>query len=112
VNKIKKNKLFIAYICLPILFEYQIPIDQAKLHFAVGVIGSIKIGSRQKQIYENNEKFTRSKDFNLNPFKCEATARIGYGAWTAFANYSLTTLFQKEKGPELYPVTVGMGLTF
>lgn len=111
-HEIKKNKLFVAYITLPLLFEYQIPVDKAKLHFALGVIGSIKIGSRQKQIYENNEKFVRNRDFHLNPFKCEATARIGYGPWTAFANYSLTTLFEKEKGPELYPVTVGMGLTF
>ncbi len=112
VSKMKKNKLFIAYLTLPILFEYQYPIDDAKLHFAIGAIASLRIATHQKQIFENNEKFVKSKDFHLMPYKLEATARVGYGPFTVFANYSLTTLFENNKGPELYPVTVGLGLTF
>lgn len=112
INKIKKNKLFITYLTVPVLFEYQYPVDDAKLHFALGFIGSLRIITHQKQIFDNDEKYVKSKDFHLMPYKVEATARAGYGPFTLFANYSLTTLFENRKGPELYPVTVGLGLTF
>ncbi|MBI5219942.1 MAG: WG repeat-containing protein [Bacteroidia bacterium] len=112
VHELKKNKLILTYLTLPILLEYQIPFDQARIHFAAGVIGSVKIGSRIKQVYENDERHVVREDFHISPFKVEATARIGYGPFNLFANYSLIPLFEKNKGPELYPFTVGLGLTF
>lgn len=112
LSEFKKNKLFISYLTIPLLFEYQIPIDGARLHFSAGVIGSIKLWSRTKQIFENNEERIKSRDFHLSPFKLEGTFRAGYGAFTLFANYSLLQMFEKGKGPELYPITVGLGLMF
>jgi len=112
LSKFKKNKLAITYLTLPILFEYQIPFDDERIHISAGVIGSIKLGSKIKQILDNGDKNVLRNDYNLSPFKLDATARLGYGAFSIFANYSLTQLFEKNKGPELYPFSLGMGLYF
>ncbi|OFY28499.1 MAG: hypothetical protein A2X01_10070 [Bacteroidetes bacterium GWF2_35_48] len=112
IHKFKKNKLIVTYLTLPLLLEYQIPAGHARIHFAAGIIGSVKIGSRHKQVYDNDEKHIVREDFRLSPFKAEATFRMGYGGFNVFANYSFITLFEKKKGPELYPFTIGMGLTF
>ena len=48
--------------------------------------------------------------FYLQPFKFDATVRFGYGIINLFATYSLNTMFQSGRGPELYPVTAGITL--
>ncbi len=81
------------------------------LHLAAGVLAGYKLTSKTKQEFtlDGYEYYvTRKDDYNLNPFKLDATARIGYGDFTMFATYSLTTLFEKNKGPELYPFSVGV----
>jgi hypothetical protein len=47
-------------------------------------------------------------DYYMNPFKWDATARIGWRFINLFATYSVNTLFKKDKGPELYPWTLGI----
>jgi hypothetical protein len=49
-------------------------------------------------------------DWFLQPFKFEATARIGWNFLNFWANYSLNTMFRKDKGPELYPWSAGITL--
>ncbi len=112
----KKNKLFVGYITLPLILEFQLHKKHrpAKTSFFVsgGVIGSIKIASRQKQIFTDNYTFLNRSDFRLAPLKLDATARIGNDTFTLFANYAITTLFETNKGPVMYPFTVGLGFVF
>ena len=49
--------------------------------------------------------------FYMNPFKLDAIAKIGWGVLNLYATYSLTPMFQKNKGPELYPFAIGISLT-
>lgn len=116
VNSYKKNKLFISYLTMPLILEFQLhkKARPAKTTFflSAGVIGSVKIASRQKQIYADNQVYIDKNDFNLNPLNLDATARIGNNSFTLFANYGITTLFEKNKGPQLYPLTVGLGFVF
>jgi hypothetical protein len=66
-----------------------------------------------KYLYKDNgnqQKVKDDKDFNTNPFKVALTARVGYGWLNFFATYSLTPLFESGRGPELYPVSIGMTL--
>jgi hypothetical protein len=101
---------------MPLLLEFQCHKKSrpAKPTFflSAGVIGSVKVASRQKMMFADNRVYINKNDFNLAPFKLDATARIGNNSFTLFANYSLTTLFEKNKGPELYPLTVGLGFVF
>lgn len=116
VNSFKQNKLFIGYLTMPLLLEFQLHKKSrpAKTTFflSAGVIGSVKIASRQKMSFADNRVYINKNDFNLAPFKLDATARIGNDTFTLFANYGLTTLFEKNKGPELYPLTLGLGFMF
>jgi len=107
-----KNKLRESFVTVPLLLEINTSKrDSRNFHIAAGVIGGLKLGSSTKQIFTvNNHTFEtiRKDDYNLFPFKLDATVRIGYGQFTMFATYSLTPLFEYGKGPELYPFTVGV----
>lgn len=111
----EKNKLFVWYLTVPALIEFQIHKGQSNrtsFFFSFGAIGSLKLLSRQKQIFTNNKTYINTGDVYLAPFKVDATARLGNGTFQVFANYSLTSLFAKKKGPEIMPLTVGLGLMF
>jgi len=106
-----KNSLHATYLTVPLLLEFSIPLGEKNrpLHFGTGLIGGIKIGSKVKTI-EDGQKLKVKGDYQLNPFKYSATLRIGYRGLTLFADYSISTLFEKNKGPELYPFTLGIQL--
>jgi len=50
------------------------------------------------------------RSFYLQPVKFDASLRIGYGILSIFGTYSLNTLFQSGRGPELYAWTIGITL--
>jgi hypothetical protein len=115
---IKKSKLATTYLTLPLLFEFQFPPSQQssdRIHISVGVIGGLKLGSKTKVVYEKNgDDHTDKKhgDFNLYSLRYGFTGRVGYRDLSLFANYYATPLFEKDKGPELYPFSVGLALGF
>lgn len=110
----KKNRLRNTYLQVPLLLEFNTSNNPEKtFHVAFGVIGQFLISSRTKQVYENEKyefKKERKDSYNMNPFSAKAHVNIGYRGFTAFGEYSLTSLFQSGKGPELYPFTVGIRL--
>lgn len=108
----KKNKLRESFVTIPLLLELNTSRRNSRnFHIAAGVIGGLKLGSSTKQIItvdNHTYKTVRKDDYNLYPFKLDATVRVGYGPLTLFATYALTPLFEKGKGPSLYPFTVGV----
>jgi hypothetical protein len=110
---IRKAKLQTTYLTAPLLLEFQIPAGKKRVHISGGVIGGIKIGSRTKMVYTvsgNKQKDKVKDDFYLSPLRYGFTARVGYRALKIFANYYPTALFKSNKGPELYPFSVGLTL--
>ncbi|MCB0396595.1 MAG: PorT family protein [Flavobacteriales bacterium] len=107
-----KNKLKATYLELPLLLEINTSANPKKtFHIAAGMIGGYRIGARYKQKYELDGDKYRNKvagHYNLMPFHLTATTRVGYGNFTVFADYSLTPLFERGKGPELYPFSLGV----
>jgi hypothetical protein len=108
-DNLSKTKLAISYLNVPLLLEFQIPVNQhqGRLFVNAGIIGGVKIGSHTKVKYGDKKDKDRS-GFNLNSFSYAATARVGYKDVSLFAKYSLTPLFQTGKGPELTPFTIGI----
>lgn len=129
----KINKLFASYFNVPLLFEYQTNRYHRinSFHATLGVVLGVRIGSYTKQIYESlNQTYTLVDEkgapvanyyvdkhvvrdrgpYHLSPFKVDAAFRIGWSHLNLFATYSLTQMFQKDQGPELYPWTVGITL--
>lgn len=113
-GKYTKTKLTVSYAHLPILFEYQFPTqNKHKKYFYImgGAVLGMKLGSHAKQVYyENGDKVKpkQYENFHLNPVKCDLTFRVGWRFMDLFANYSLTTLFKDNKGPELHPFMIGL----
>lgn len=109
-----KSKLNVRYINIPLLFEFQTnpKSNINSFHIGAGVVGGVRIGSHSKNVYENNnrQKEKVRDDFHLNPLKADATVRIGWGKLNLYGNYSILTLFRDNKGPELYPFSVGITL--
>lgn len=113
-DKIKKSKLNILYVTIPLIFEMQFPDkNEQKFHIGFGVEGGWRIASHTKIKYKDGGSWEKTKDrdnFNLNNFKLDAQVRMGYRGLHLFFNYGLVKLFQKDKGPELTPFTVGLTL--
>jgi hypothetical protein len=114
VLQFSKTKLRATYLNVPLLLEFNTSADPKKsFHIAFGAIGGWKIGSITKQHYEldgSNYKVRAKQDFNLTPLTLDLTARVGYRNFTLFATYGLTPLFRDGKGPEVYPVTMGLAV--
>jgi hypothetical protein len=114
--KYKKNKLNVSYLKAPLLLEINTSKNPDKnFHIAGGIEFAYRIHSVAKQKFEANDKHIKVKqrdDFNLEPFRYSAVARIGYKNVTIFANYGLNRLFQKNKGPQVYPFSIGATFAF
>ena len=106
---LKKSKLTMTYLTAPLMLEIKTPLRMggSRLYIAGGVIGGVNIGSHTKYKYRRDKEKFRS-NFNINTFKYELTGRIGFGDFCIFANYSMTPLFEDGKGPELYPLMIGI----
>jgi hypothetical protein len=111
----KKNKLNASYIKIPLMLEFNTSKNPHKnFHIAVGAELAYRISAVAKQKYDADDKHYKIKqrdDFNLEPFRYSAVARVGYNDVTVFANYGLNRLFKKDKGPQVYPFTVGVTFT-
>lgn len=110
--RFSKNKLRATYLRVPLMIEFNTSNDPDRtVHLAVGAIGGLRIGSITKQHYEIDGQNYRDRvksDFNLSPFTLDAAVRLGYKDFTLWANYGLTPLFEKDKGPEVYALSVGV----
>lgn len=137
--EIRKSKLSVFYLALPVLFEYQTNGCHRKnsFHVNAGVVLSARLRSHTKKFYDElNKEFNVTQynpsagdyetvftaispnenkthdydDWFLRPFKADATLRVGWGVINLFATVSLNTLFRDNKGPELYPWSAGITL--
>jgi hypothetical protein len=63
---------------------------------------NLRFGTVKTKVYDN---------FNLNPFRASVRVSVGYGRVNIFAERALTTFFEKDKGPILYPFTAGIGIS-
>lgn len=111
---LRKNKLTVSYATVPVLLTFNTCENLKKsFHITTGLLLSYKLGSHTKKVYNKDGKKEKDKtfdDFNIDPFRYDATIRIGYRDFTVFANYALSELFKRGKGPELHPWTIGVSL--
>jgi hypothetical protein len=111
----EKSKLVNTYLTLPVMLEIQTNkrTKANSFHITGGVVGGWRIGTHAKYVFDDGsrQKDKDRTDFYMNPFKLDAIAKVGWGVINLYATYSLTPMFQKNKGPELYPFAVGICLT-
>jgi hypothetical protein len=134
---IRKSKLTTLHLTVPVIMEFQTNSRHKKdsFHFGAGVVIGARLSSHTKKYYDERNKefeitrydpvtdnylteytatspnYSKAKDFDdfhMQPFKFDATVRIGWGFVNLYATYSINQMFKKDKGPELYPWTIGI----
>ena len=107
-----KNTFTTWYLNVPVLLELN---SQKGFFINMGVLFGLRTGSNQKLEYEINGKdidLKASSDYNLNPFRCAAYASVGYKHIGVYAQYQMNQMFKVNKGPDVYPMSVGVKLIF
>jgi hypothetical protein len=114
----KVNKLTVVYVDIPVEFRFRTKNSQFK--FAVGAKGGMMLGSHSKYSGDDfsnpidptiNIKEKQNGIPNIMGYHYGALARVGWKYVSLSAFYSLTPLFKKDKGPEMYPISVGITIT-
>lgn len=115
INNIRKGKLTLTYVNVPLMLEYQTHGGRSseKFHIAGGINLGTRIGTHTKYVYNKNGKKNKDKsyeDFHINPFRVDAVARMGWSNINLFATYSLNPMFKDGKGPEIHPFSIGISV--
>lgn len=107
---LKKNKLTTAYVTVPFGFQFESNPDKQKRSFrlAAGPYVGYLLNAHTKQVSNKNGKDKNYSDLNIQKLAYGVNAKIGFGKISLYGSYSLSTLFEKGKGPELYPVSFGI----
>ncbi len=108
-----KSKLTMTYLTIPLLMEFQVPSGHSRFYISGGVIGGVKLGSHTKVVYQaggQKQKDKNRDDYNLATLRYGFHARIGYRFINLYATYYPVALFEKDKGPEVYPFNIGLVL--
>ena len=92
----------------PLSIEWQTRLNgKGPLFFAVGPEAEIRHGFRSKAKV-NGSKKTIDKGLNGRPLGINLLAQAGYADLGVYMRYSTYGLFEKNKGPELYPFSFGV----
>jgi hypothetical protein len=111
-----KSKIAFTYLNVPLLLEFQVPLNHKKnrLFFSAGLVGKFRIHTHTKVKYEVNGGKKESKkgygSFYFNDFQTCYHVRLGYRFIQLFAEVNAYSIFQSNKGPDIRPVTVGISL--
>ena len=112
---VKKNKLATNFFNFPLLFEFQIPTNHDAHRFFIsggGYVGFL-VKAHTKVVYDDNGTKTKDKykgNLNVRPVQYGVMVRLGYRWIKFYASYNFSSLYMVNKGPELYPYTIGLTL--
>jgi hypothetical protein len=112
----KKNKLGLTYLDIPVELRFRSKPNAKNKSFkvAAGFKAGFLIDGKTKVKQEDadgNMKVYKEKRYDdLNRFRYGATFRVGYGPFSIIGYYSLAKIFEKGKGPEITPFSVGIAI--
>ena len=112
--RFKESRLGITTLILPLLIEWQN--RPGSLFFSAGVECSFKTASssRIRYVDENGVRQKEKVDsgMTLRPVTMDVLVQAGSDNFGVFSRYSPVSVFEKNKGLELYPFTIGVMLYF
>lgn len=103
---IKKSKLSVNYIHIPLLFDWNI---RRGFFISAGATFDILMGSK---LSYKKPKTTIEGKLPLNPVQAGVTARIGWRRLYVFANYSLLNMYKNSTDISARRMSAGVGLFF
>jgi opacity protein-like surface antigen len=98
----EKNRFSSHYLRLPLSFELRTHDDQKgnKAYFVFGPEAGFLLNGKVKQISKERGKEKFEDDYNLEPLRYGAFARLGYNGMGIYAKYYFNDVFAKGQGPE------------
>lgn len=115
----KNNKFAVSYLDLPLEVRFRTKnANKNKIFkFTVGFKGGFLLNNHIKfkgddfvMGTDTDIKYKQHLIKNIEKSRYGFTARVGYGMFNAFGYYSLSKLFKDGKGPEMYPISVGIAI--
>lgn len=112
-----KTRLGVNKFHLPVLLEWQSNRNKNSDFFvSIGAVGVFNYTSASKVKYVDDrgkkQKEKISSDLYVRPLTMDLLVQAGFGDWGLYAKYSPFELFEKDKGPKVHPVSLGMMLHF
>ena len=108
----KKSKFVVNYLDIPLEIRYK---SKSEFRIAVGFKFGFLIMAHSKykgDDYPNETTnlviYKKKKIDYLENNRYGFTGRIGYKWLNLWGYYQLSTLFQEGKGPEMYPISIGI----
>jgi hypothetical protein len=114
----KRSKMKLTYLEVPVEFRFK---SKSKVTVALGFKGGMVINSSTKYVGNgplNNTNYSVNQSEttiikmagvrNLEQFTYGPTIRIGYSWVNISGYYMLSTIFKSGKGPEMYPLSIGV----
>ncbi len=113
------NKINVTYIDIPIELKFKTRAERnkrfkASIGFKIGYNISNHSKYRGEDVIENTSDYITIKKSNIkyiNNWNYGLTARIGYGMYNLMAYYSMSKLFEKSRGPQIFPISIGVSIT-
>ncbi len=112
----KINKLTLTYIESPIEFRFRTKsVHPFKIYagFKLGLLiqeHTKYVGDDFITGSDNEIKFKEYKHQNFENLRYGPTIRIAYRWISLCGSYNMTPVFEKDKGPQMYPVSVGLSI--
>jgi len=107
----KKYKLGLSYFDIPLEFRLK---TENKLRFAIGFkVGFLMDGKTKYKGDRDDGQLVTIKERqvdNLFNYRFGPTIRIGYDWFNVYAFYQVTKVFEPGRGPESYPLSIGITL--
>jgi hypothetical protein len=97
----KKNRFSSTYLRVPLSFQIRSNDDQRgnKMYLVFGPEIGFLINGKTKQVSDEKGKEKVKDDFNLNPFRYGAFARLGYDNFGLYVKYYNNNVFADDQGP-------------
>ncbi len=137
---VRKSKLSLFYVTIPVIFEFQTNNARRGHRFFVGagMLINARLRSHTKIYFNepNKQYFLEApatgallpgyyttpnrinrnivkgvNSFNLQPFRFDATLRIGYGIISLYVTYALNQMFLKGQGPVMNQWSAGISIS-
>lgn len=112
----KRYKFVTTYLSAPFELRYFGDAKNRNKGFkaAIGLQIGTLLGAHTKALTSvngTNVKYKTDTKRFVSPWNFAATARIGWGNFSLFGSYNLSTVFKEAAGPPITPISVGICLS-
>lgn len=113
---IKRYKFVSTYLTAPFELRYFSNMQNRNKGFkaAFGLKIGTLLGAHTKEagtVDNTNVKFKVDTKRYVSPWDFAVTGRVGWGNFSLFMSYNLTTVFKNNEGPPITPASLGICLT-